>query len=54
MSVTKTGTLTVPGASLYSEVTGSGPVLLMIAGAPADAGTFAAIAAQLADRYTVT
>jgi pimeloyl-ACP methyl ester carboxylesterase len=53
MSSTKTATLKVPGASLYYEVTGSGPPLLMIAGAPADAGAFAAIAAQLADRYTV-
>src|SRR5215510_13204041 len=53
MSETKTATVKVPGASLYYEVTGSGPVLLMIPGAPADAGAFAAIAAQLADRYTV-
>jgi pimeloyl-ACP methyl ester carboxylesterase len=53
MSSTKTATLKVPGASLYYEVTGSGPPLLMIAGAPADAGVFAAIAAELADRYTV-
>ena len=53
MSETKTATLKVPGASLYYEVTGSGPVLLMIPGAPADAGVFAAIAAQLAGRYTV-
>ena len=53
MSETKTATLKVPGASLYYEVTGSGPVLLMIPGAPADAGAFAAITAQLADRYTV-
>jgi len=53
MSETKTATLKVPGASLYYEVTGSGPVLLMIPGAPADAGAFAGIAAQLADRYTV-
>src|SRR5215469_5461918 len=53
MSATKTATLKVPGASLYYEVTGSGPLLLMIAGAPADAGVFGAIAAELADRYTV-
>jgi pimeloyl-ACP methyl ester carboxylesterase len=53
MSQTKTATLKVPGANLYYEITGSGPVLLMIPGAPADAGAFAAIAAQLADRYTV-
>src|SRR5215813_5103560 len=53
MSAITTATLKVPGASLYYEVTGSGPVLLMIPGAPADAGAFAAIGAQLADRYTV-
>jgi pimeloyl-ACP methyl ester carboxylesterase len=53
MSSAKTATLKVPGASLYYEVTGSGPPLLMIAGAPADAGVFADLAAQLADRYTV-
>ena len=53
MTQTKTATLKVPGANLYYEVTGSGPVLLMIPGAPADAGAFGAIAGQLADRYTV-
>jgi pimeloyl-ACP methyl ester carboxylesterase len=53
MSSTKTASLRVPGASLYYEVTGSGPVLLMIAGAPADAGVFADLAARLAGRYTV-
>jgi pimeloyl-ACP methyl ester carboxylesterase len=53
MSVTTTDMLKVPGASLYYEVRGSGPLLLMIAGAPADAGAFRAIAAQLAGRYTV-
>src|SRR5215813_6117420 len=53
MSATKTATLKVPGASLYYEVTVSGPMLLMIPGAPADAGVFAPIAAALADRYTV-
>src|SRR5262249_30516393 len=53
MSAITTATLKVPGANLYYEVTGSGPVLLMIPGAPADAGTFAPIAAELAGRYTV-
>ena len=53
MTQTKTAILKVPGASLYYEVTGAGPILLMIPGAPADAGAFAAIAGQLADRYTV-
>src|SRR5262245_14922222 len=46
-------TLKVPGASLYYEVRGSGPLLLMIAGGPADAGAFAGIAPLLAKRYTV-
>lgn len=45
--------LTVPGASLYYEVRGSGPVLLMIPGGPADAGAFRKIAAELAPYYTV-
>src|SRR5262245_44764768 len=53
MTETKTATLKVPGARLDYEVTGAGPILLMISGAPADAGGFAAIAGQLADRYTV-
>jgi pimeloyl-ACP methyl ester carboxylesterase len=44
MSTTKTATLKAPGATLSYEVTGSGPVLLIIPGAPADAGAFAAIA----------
>lgn len=37
---TRTETLKVPGASLYYEVRGSGPVLLMMPGGPADAGAF--------------
>src|SRR5215469_37717 len=49
----KTGTLQVPGASLYYEVRGSGPVLLMIPGGPDDAEAFAALADLLADQYTV-
>ncbi|HUH62546.1 MAG TPA: alpha/beta hydrolase [Terracidiphilus sp.] len=46
-------TLDVPGAKLYYEVQGAGPLLLMIPGGPADAGIFAAISAHLADRFTV-
>ncbi|MER6950672.1 alpha/beta hydrolase [Nonomuraea sp. NPDC000554] len=46
-------TLNVPGATLYYEVQGTGPVLLMIPGGPTDAGIFAGLAATLADRYTV-
>jgi pimeloyl-ACP methyl ester carboxylesterase len=46
-------TLKVPGATLYYEVRGSGPVLLCISGGPTDAGMFADLAGRLADRYTV-
>jgi pimeloyl-ACP methyl ester carboxylesterase len=46
-------TLKVPGATLHYEVRGSGPVLLMIPGGPADAGIFMGLAGRLADRYTV-
>lgn len=46
-------TLPVPGATLYYEVRGSGPLLLMIPGGPADAGAFDELARRLADRYTV-
>jgi pimeloyl-ACP methyl ester carboxylesterase len=53
MNPARSDTLTVPGASLYYEVRGAGPVLLMIPGGPADAGAFAGIAGLLADRYTV-
>jgi pimeloyl-ACP methyl ester carboxylesterase len=49
----KTETLQVPGASLYYEVRGSGPVLLMIPGGPMDAEGFKGIAERLADQYTV-
>jgi len=50
---TKTATLKVPGANLYYEVRGSGPVLLMMPGGPADAAVFRTIADQLAPHYTV-
>src|SRR5258708_16003011 len=43
--------LKVPGARIYYEVQGSGPVLIMIPGGPADAGVFAGLAAFLTDRY---
>ncbi|WP_067966367.1 alpha/beta fold hydrolase [Nocardiopsis trehalosi] len=48
-----TSTLQVPGADLHYEIRGTGPLLLMIPGAPADAGALAGLAACLADRYTV-
>ena len=46
-------TLKVPGATLYYEVRGTGPVLLAIPGGPTDAGIFTGLAGLLADRYTV-
>ena len=46
-------TLKVPGASIYYEVRGSGPVLLLVPGGPADAGVFRKIAGELAPYYTV-
>ncbi|GAA2825632.1 alpha/beta fold hydrolase [Kribbella solani] len=42
-----------PGATLHYEVTGSGPVLLLIAGEGADAGVFSGVVGQLAADYTV-
>jgi pimeloyl-ACP methyl ester carboxylesterase len=49
----ETTTMKVPGASLYVETRGSGPVLLLITGGPTDAGIFTDLAGRLADRYTV-
>jgi len=49
----KTGALKVPGANLYYEVRGSGPVLLMMPGGPADSSSFRTIAGHLAPHYTV-
>lgn len=49
----KSSTLKVPGASLYYETQGAGPVLLIIPGGPQDAGVFADVARHLANRYTV-
>ncbi|BCU80827.1 hypothetical protein JIR001_06100 [Polycladomyces abyssicola] len=53
MSVTKKGTLQVPGANLYYEVRGTGPVLLMIHGGGGDADKLLHVANHLANRYTV-
>jgi len=44
--------LDVPGARLYYQRQGSGPLLLMI-GSPMDSTGFAGLASALADRYTV-
>ena len=53
MNPTTTGTLKVPGASLYYEVRGSGPVLLLVCGGLYDAAGYDGLARQLAGRYTV-
>ena len=47
-----TGTLDVPGARLYYERRGTGPLLLMI-GSPMDSTGFAGLASALAGRYAV-
>jgi pimeloyl-ACP methyl ester carboxylesterase len=49
----KSSTLKVPGATIYYEKQGSGPMLLIIPGGPQDAGVFAELSGHLADRYTV-
>jgi pimeloyl-ACP methyl ester carboxylesterase len=53
MDSMKEDQLKVPGASLYYEMRGSGPVLLMIPGGPTDANIFAGLAPRLSDSYTV-
>jgi clorobiocin biosynthesis protein CloN7 len=52
MIQTTANTLRVPGASLYYEVTGAGPVLMLI-GLPVDHTEFEKVVPLLADRYTV-
>lgn len=53
MNVPATGTLSVGGASLYYEMRGSGPPLLLIPGGGCDAGIFDGIAGALAASFTV-
>lgn len=48
----KVETLKVPGATLHVEVAGSGPVLLLIPGPPADSGIFGGIGSILSQKYT--
>jgi pimeloyl-ACP methyl ester carboxylesterase len=45
-------TLEVPGARLYYEVRGNGPLLVLV-GAPMDARSFGPLAGLLAGDYTV-
>ncbi len=52
MIQTTARTLSVPGANLYYEVAGTGPVLMLI-GLPVDHTEFAKVVPLLAGRYTV-
>jgi pimeloyl-ACP methyl ester carboxylesterase len=55
MASVRTESVSVPGARLHCEVSGSGPVLLLIAGAAGDAGALAGLATRLSARYlTIT
>ncbi|CAM4195406.1 alpha/beta hydrolase [Nocardia ninae] len=49
----RTGTLKVPGATLYYEVRGDGPLLLLLPGSGGDAAVFDPIADVLAEHFTV-
>ncbi|WP_306361663.1 alpha/beta fold hydrolase [Nocardia sp. CC227C] len=49
----RSGTLKVPGATVYYEMRGSGPLLLMIPGGGGDAGVFDAMAEILERHFTV-
>lgn len=53
MSASNNGTLRVPGADLYYEVRGSGPVLLILQGGDGDAGGCHDLVNRLVDHYTV-
>ncbi|MCZ0983652.1 alpha/beta hydrolase [Streptomyces diastatochromogenes] len=53
MSATNVENLEVPGATLHYEVSGQGPVLLMICGGPTDAAIYGGLAEVLAEEYTV-
>ncbi|PXX70828.1 pimeloyl-ACP methyl ester carboxylesterase [Nocardia tenerifensis] len=49
----RSDTLKVPGATLYYEVRGDGPVLLLLPGSGGDAAVFDPIADTLAEHFTV-
>lgn len=51
--MTTTGTLAVPGAELYYETAGSGPLILLIPGGNGDVMPYAGLLRLLSDAYTV-
>ncbi|MEO8611544.1 MAG: alpha/beta hydrolase [Chloroflexota bacterium] len=53
MNSIKADTLKVPGATLYYETRGAGPLLLLIAGGAGDAESYNGIANELCGHYTV-
>ena len=53
MNQFRADTLKVPGATLHYEVRGTGPLLLLIPGGPADSSVFAPIRSVLSERYKV-
>jgi pimeloyl-ACP methyl ester carboxylesterase len=53
MSEPQVKSLEVEGATLHYEVSGQGPVLLMISGGPTDAAIYMGLAPAFTDRYTV-
>lgn len=53
MNSLDSGTLAVPGATLYFEVRGDGPFLLLIGGGNSDAAVYKRLAAVLAADYRV-
>lgn len=53
MSGVTNATLKVPGATIYYEKRGQGPLLLIIPGGPQDAGVFDELAEHLATHFTV-
>src|ERR1700745_1368694 len=52
-STVRSRVLQLPGASIYYEIRGTGPVLLMMPGGPATGSIFQGIADHLAPHYTV-
>ncbi|MEU9577045.1 alpha/beta fold hydrolase [Streptomyces chilikensis] len=53
MNPSKSGTLAVPGAEIYYEVRGEGPLLLLIGGGNSDASVYKRLAAVLASDHRV-
>lgn len=52
MNIRSNGTLKAPGASIYHEIRGAGPVLVFIPGGNGDAGPYERVAEALATSFT--